>query len=265
MKKKISVALTLMALLSACGGGSDPAASSGTTGSTGSTASTDSSSSKASSSNPLTANYWGYNFRQNLTTGSWYLATFIDNGVGVQGSLTYGRTPNSYPAKPNADGSITYSAPVIASTAIGQNSVDTNLPEIAMLCQNGGGAGTTGTTSTDILVSNQANGIGSATELAGQTFKVYREDCSIQTGVLSFDASGNMTVNDNNHKNKVYSADAVTAALQGQPIFDSSMYTMLYAFSYIKSDGTKAYAVIEHDSNVTTNLTDGIIGLWSQQ
>lgn len=135
------------------------------------------------------------------------------------------------------------------------------------------GTGTSSNKSTDVLVTNGATAITSASGLANQRFSFYREDC-FQGGTnpptfsqsLTFDANGNAALTDSSGT-KNYSAAAITGALNGQAIFDaaSGKYTVFHAYSFAKQDGSKAYVIVEHDAPALTGFTKAVLATWTQQ
>lgn len=270
----ISAAAALV--LTACGGGSDGTSTTTATGSgtgstsgtgTGATSGTGTGGTAGTATAPVTATFTGYSHLQNLdASGS--TANYRDIGVGAAGTLTFGATGTVVSMTPLSDGGITYGVPITAGVAVGNNLVAANLPAIAMLCQTAAsGDGTNGRKSTDVLVKAQAVRITDAAGLAGQTFSVSREDCAVSAGrSLKFDAQGNATVTDSSGA-ETFAASAVSNALSGNaPLGNSSRgFAAFYAYSYQKSDGSLAYAVVEHGGATTTGLTRGYVALWAQQ
>lgn len=222
--------------------------------------------------------YLGFNYLQNLNPAAAYTATYTDNGVGVAGTLSFGTPAVSVTMTPNAnangDGGIAYGSPVTAGVAIASNSKDSNLPAVAMICQNI--SGSSSTKSTDVLVTSTATQITSASGLANQTFTFFREDCSqggtnpptTSGNALVFDANGNVTVTGTaTISSPTISASTFTLALNGQAIYDATAgkYTVFNAFSFVKPNGSTGYAVIEHDAPALSGMTKGVISVWSQQ
>jgi len=216
---------------------------------------------------------------QNLNATSAYTATFTDKGLGNTGTLSFGATPVSTTMTPdaNGDGGIGYGSPVTAGVAIGTNSKDKNLPAVAMICQSVSGTGTGSFgKSTDVLVTSNATQITTATAIANQSFTFLREDC-LQGGtnpptttgnVLAFDANGNVAVTGNaTVLSPTISSVNFSLALNGQAIYNttSNAYTVFYAYSYTKQDGSTAYVIIEHDAPGLTGFDKGVISVWSQQ
>ena len=255
-------AITALAL-SACGGGGGdaaaPGAGSGGTGVVGTPTA------------PVTATFTGHHYLQNLDA-SGTTANYRDMGVGVAGTLTYGAQGTVVSMTPQADGGIVYGAPITYGVAVGDNLIAKNLPAIAMLCQAAAvGDGTNGRKSTDVLVKAQAIRITDAKALANLVFSIAREDCAVTAGMsLRFDASGNATVTDGSGVTS-FTAAAVSNALVGnaplvsKPKDGFGGFASLFAYSYQKSDGSTAYAVVEHGGATVTKLEKGYVLLWSQQ
>lgn len=259
MKNMNHFALTLATalVLTACGGGdgdSTPIVDKGV-------------GTKGTPAAPVTATFTGHHYLQNMDA-SGTTANYKDVGVGVAGTLTYGATGTVVSMTPQSDGGIVYGAPIVNGVAVGPNLVAANLPAMALLCQAAAsGDGTNGRKSTNVLVKAQAIRITDARALANQTFLIAREDCAVSAGrSLRFDASGNAT-GTNGSTTTVVSAAVVSNALVGNAPLGNSAdgFTAIYAYSYQKSDGGTAYAVVEHGGPSTTGLTRGYVLLWSQQ
>jgi hypothetical protein len=218
--------------------------------------------------------YADVNFLQDINNLLPYTATFTDNGVGVAGTLSFGKSPVTVSMTPAADGG------VVSAVAIGSNTADSTLPAVAMICQSAASTGLSGTNggkSTDVLVANSATRILSSKALANQTFTYYREDCllggtfpPVATGqTFSFDANGNATiVTPSGTLN--YTAAQADAVLNGTPATQqvdpmTTAYRMFYAFSYKKLDGSTAYVLVEHGAPATTGLTRAYVAVWTQQ
>jgi len=215
----------------------------------------------------VTTTFTGHHYLQNMAS-SGTTANYKAIGMDAAGTLTYGATGAVVSMTPLIDGGIVYGAPITFGLAVSLNLIAANLSAFAMLCQAAGsGDGTNDRKSTDVLVKAQALRITDARLLANQTFSFARENCAITAGQsLRFDASGNGTVI-NGSSTTVISAVAVFNALAGNAPLGSSAdgFTALYAYSYQKSDGSTAYAAVEHGGPSTTGLTRGDVLLRSQQ
>ncbi len=267
MQKTLLIA-ALTAVLAACGGGDDSSASTGATTTGGTTTGT----TVGTVAQPVSLGYMNVNYLQDLaaTSGN---AVYVDKGVGVAGSLQFDAAASSSSSgitvtmTPASDGGIAYGAPFTKGVAVGSHSTDANLPAVAMLCQAISGTGTNGAKSTDVLVNALALPITNATALAGKTFSVYREDCAVTAGSsLTFDSAGNATAVTANGTTNISAAN-VTAALSATnaPSQSGGAYVALKAYSYVKQDGSTAYAIVEHGGPALTALTRGYVSLWSQQ
>lgn len=266
----LCAAVSFATALTACGGGgsSTTTASTGTNTSTSTGAST--TATVTTSATPITATYTAINNLQDLSAVG-TTATFTDKGLGVAGSLslrglTISMTPNA-----NADGGITYGAPFTKGMAISSNTADSNLPAIAMLCQQAAtGEGTNGAKSTDVLVASTSTRVTQASTLANQSFSIYREDCATPSGnTLTFNASGDATlVNTNNGtvSTNTITAANVTAGLNSTAVAASTGgYAAFSAYSYVKGNGSTAFAVVVHGGPTVSALTRGFVGVYAQQ
>jgi hypothetical protein len=263
MQKLNAFALAISAalVLTACGGGSDstPAAGNTSTGGTTGTGGTTTGASTASVTNPLNADYTDYYYLQDLAAAG-TTATFTDKGVGVAGTVSV--RGSSITMTPASDGGVGYGSPITAGVAVGSNTADTNLPAIALLCQSAASMAQKGT---DVLVAASATRLLKASDLAGQSFSVFREDCAVTSGFsFAVDSAGNATMQDSSGIRTLAAAD-FTQALTGSLIPITGGSIALVAYSYKKIDGSTAYAVLEHGSPSTTGLARGFLGLWSQQ
>lgn len=277
IKNKHIVIATLSAALAACGGGGDDATpSAGTAAPTGGATGGTGTGGGGTVGQPVSLGYLGFNYRQDLAASS-SGATYVDNGVGVAGSLTFGSSATgtsrgtSVAMTPLSGGGIGYGAPFTSGVAIGSHPTDANLPAIAMLCQAAAvGDGTNGQKGTDVLVDALATPLTSVTALAGKTFNVYREDCATSAGAsLAFDAAGNAsTVNTN--ATRTFSAAAIASALGSGTLLSYTLgsvtvYVSIHAYSYLKTDASTAYAVVMNASPTPTGVTRGLVSVWAQQ
>ena len=259
---KVFASVVLPLFLAACGGGDSGVATS--VPSVGPTPTT----------TPTTIPYIGVNYLQDLNAAP-YRASYLDNGVGIAGTVTFGQSAVTATMTPLADGGVAYGAPLNFGVATGSNASNKNLPVVAMLCRNIKGTGTAGRKSTDVLVAASATRLLSASELAGQRFNIYREDCyevgtspgaTPLNGSYVFDANGNATVTDQSGTAQ-YSAATVTSALNGQPAYTSAIgkYEVIFAYKYSKADGSSAYAIVSHVAPVPNGLTKGDVATFTQQ
>jgi hypothetical protein len=255
MQKLNAFALAISAalVLTACGGGSDSTVTTGgTTPGAGGT-------STASATNPVSSDYLGTYYLQDLAATA-TTATYTDKGIGVAGTLNV--RGSGITMTPASDGGVAYGSPITAGVAVGSNTADTNLPAIALLCQSAAGMAQKGT---DVLVAASATRLLKASDLAGQSFGVFREDCAVTSGFsFAVDSAGNASITD---ASGIYTLTAanLTQVLTGSLIPITGGSIALVAYSYKKADGSTAYAVLEHGSPSTTGLTRGFLGLWSQQ
>lgn len=263
-----SLSLAAALCLTACGGGSSDAstsASSATPGNSTASGSNAGTGSTASEVAPVTSTYTGYYRLQDLTAPG-TAATYVDKGQGIAGTLSL--RSQTITMTPRIDGGIAYGAPITLGVAISQNATDANLPVIAMLCQAAAtGDGTNGNQASDVLVASSATRLMQASDLAGKSFSVYREDCAtVAASTLSFDASGNATSVTPANGTVTLTAAQVTAGLAGStPVASTGRYDAFYAYSYKKLDNSTAYAVVQHGSPSASSLTRGFVSVWSQQ
>jgi hypothetical protein len=276
----LCAAASIATSLVACGGGgsSTTTASTATSTTTGTSTSTGTSATATvttpsttpattPSAAPITVTYTAISYLQDLSAAG-TTATFTDKGLGMAGSLslrglTVSMTPNA-----NADGGIAYGTPFTKGLAVSSNTADSNLPAIAMLCQQAAnGNGTNGAQATDVLVASTANRVTQASALANQTFSIYREDCAALSGnTLSFNASGDATLVSTSDGTSTITAANVTAALNNSAIARSAGgYAVFSAYSYVKGNGSTAFAVVVHGGPTVSALARGFVGVYAQQ
>ncbi len=265
----LCAAVSFATALTACGGGgsSTTTASTGTSTTTTVTTPTTATSNAATSATPITVTYTAISYLQDLSAAG-TTAMFTDKGLGVAGSLglrglTISMTPNA-----NADGGITYGTPFTKGMAVSSNTADSNLPAIAVLCQQAAnGSGTNGAQGTDVLVASTATRVTQASVLANQTFNIYREDCATLSGnALSFNASGDATLVSTSDGTSTITAANVTAGLNNSAIARSAGgYAVFSAYSYVKGNGSIAFAVVVHGGSTVSALTRGFVGVYAQQ
>lgn len=219
---------------------------------------------------PSISRYVGYHYLQDMSNVPVYAADLTDSSGFVLpdgGKLTYGVTPQSAAwSRDRTTRVLTFAAPFVASANLPAADFP---PAVSMLCTAVPGANGNETKSTDVLVARKANQLLDATELAGQTLSVYRENCAIGgSNVQSFvfDAAGNGTFVSGSG---VLSLDAkqVTGALKGQVLLDISTgkHLVFSAYRYKRNDGTDGYAIVQHLGNHLTGVSDGVLALWSQE
>ncbi|MYM70568.1 DUF4214 domain-containing protein [Pseudoduganella sp. FT55W] len=223
--------------------------------------------------NPLVVRrYVGYHYLQSVNNQPLYAAgysyqlpgypPYLPNG----GKLTYGAEPQSIDWTRSDEAGYVYGAPVAASaTIIASN----KLPAVSMLCSPVVTANGTVTKSTDVLVARTAWRLSDASELAGQKFTVYRENCAVGgSNVKSFkfeaDGSGVFPV-----ANGVLTFDAasVSAILNGQvlPDLSTGKFIAFSAYLYTRTNGELGYFIVQHLGNHKAGVTDGVLAIWAQE
>ena len=281
MRKTLSM-LFVPLLVAACGGGGNQAAAPAPANMTPAESAPGNSSNvnmpgqaSTNTSGVKTVSYANVQFLQDLNATP-YSASYSDNGVNVAGSLTFGSPAQTISMTPMADGGISYGAPIITGVAISSNVSDTNLPAVAMLCQKVAGfsgTGPSGQKSTDVLVASSATRLLSASDLAGQSFGFYREDCyrggtfpASNLGSLIFDASGNATLSDQSGTSS-YTAAMVTMALNGQAVNDKNTgkFEVIFGYKFTKQNGSTGYAIVAHSAPSATSLTKGVVATFTQE
>jgi hypothetical protein len=221
---------------------------------------------------PRVLRYVGYHYLQDMTNTPAYAASYSYSSGGIvgpanNGTLTYGEMPQTVtwtrelPARV-----LTHGTPVAATSYLPATGF---LPVVTMLCTAAPGANGSVTKSTDVLVSRDASQLLDASQLAGQTLSVYREDCAsggshVQS--FAFDAAGNGTFTSASGVLS-FDAKAVTAALNGQVLMDLSTgkYLVFSAYRYTRIDSTVGYAIVQHLGNHLTGVNDGVIAVWAQE
>lgn len=216
---------------------------------------------------PASESYVGYSYVQNMTNEPSYSARYTYSRGGVvspppAGSLVFGETPQTINWSRITGAQFSYDAPVTASVALPAIG---NLPKITMLCR---ATNDLPQKSTDVVVARSATRLTDASQLAGQTLSVYREDCAIggsRVQAFVFDVSGNLTYNSGAGTVSMNAA-TVNKILQGEVQFDlvTGKFLTFSAYSYKRQDDTTAYAVVQHLGSKLTGLGDGILTLWSQ-
>lgn len=216
---------------------------------------------------PVVARYSGYGYLQDLNGVPAYSAAYSYTTFGVvtpglSGTLTFGVQPQKINwTRDTGTNVLNYASVFTASSVIPATGT---LPVLAMLCRDPG----VGLRSTDILASRNARLLTDATQLAGQTLNLYRENCAAGSNTLSvaFDAAGNVTLSGPDGV-AAYTASAFTKTLNGETLVGvkSGTYLQFVAYSYAKSDGSTAYALVQHAGTTPTVPLDGSLSLWSQE
>lgn len=222
---------------------------------------------------PTIAYYSGFNFLQRLSNAPAYSARYeyaVGGVVPTQaGSLTLGEVPQKVSWTRDAT-TYAYAAPFNANISLGPgNGV---VPSIAMLCRPGtvaeGGSPDT-VKSTDVLVAGSTKRLVDASQLAGQTLAIYRQDCSAGSAgeSFSFDKLGNATFK-NASGTVSFDAATVTAALNGQVLFQTpaNQKFAFAGYSYTLASGATSYAIVQKaEIDGQTSLPGGTLAIWSQE
>ncbi|QBQ99514.1 hypothetical protein [Paraburkholderia pallida] len=280
---KLSIAISTLALLAACGGG----------GGDGNTPSSNGSSAPSNAATKAASfTYLDYNAAAGLAASPWS-ATFVDNDPatgtptlaqsGWSGQLHYGTasSANTVTASNTAlagVSGIAFGAPVKQNFdpawAVGGapqgTQKDANLDGAYELCAAApnGSQSTTGYVSTDVLITADATPVTQVSELANETFK-FNQYCSSATAsgneTLLFDAQGNATFNVYTGSSNAGSTSAVPvpaaafqAALNGTPYGDSQQGQIVWsAYKYVSASGQTRLVIVERGT------ADGnYVGLW---
>lgn len=224
---------------------------------------------------PVNSFYLGYNYLQAMTNEPSYSARYSYSVAGVAapattGTLTFGEVPQTIGWARNAGTQFIYNAPITSSVALPATGNGV-LPVLTMLCRTLTGATIPAggiVKSTDVLVARSAKRLTDASQLAGQTLTVYRENCAVGgSNVESFAFDG---VGNGSFKSAAgvvtMTAASVTGLLQGDVVMDlaTGKYLVFTGYSYTRLDGTVGYVIVQHLSTSRTGLTDGILSTWSQ-
>lgn len=216
--------------------------------------------------------YVGFNFLQNQQSSAGanlpaYNARYgfktRETNVAAEGELSYGAgTPKTIRWKRLGPGVLSYAAPITANASLAGNQI---LPALTMLCQPQLVAQST---STDVLVARSARNLVDASQVAGQTFNVRRENCDAppSSDSVSFDADGNARYVSHGVALSIPAA-TVSALLSGTQSIDANdTRTTLSAYRYKRADGTFAYAIVElARPSVPTIIAAGSLVVWSQE
>lgn len=217
--------------------------------------------------------YIGYHYLQDISNTPLYAANYSYGtggivGISNTGKLTYGLTPQTVTwTRDLATGAMTFAAPIVASVSLPATKAFP--PALTMLCAAIPVANGSATKSTDVLVARSARQLVEASELAGQTLSVYREDCAVggsHVASFAFDAAGNGVFAS---ATGVLTLDAklVTSVLNGQVLLDVSTgkRQTFSAYRYSRSDGSTGYAIVQHSGDHLTAVSDGVLAVWSQE
>lgn len=221
---------------------------------------------------PTVAYYSGFNFLQRLSNAPSYSAhyQYADGFIPAQGgTLTFGEVPQKVSWTRDVN-TYAYAAPYNANISLGRgNGV---VPSIAMLCRPATvaeGGSPDAVKSTDVLIARSTTRLVEASQLAGQTLAVFRQNCSAGSAgeSFSFDKLGNATFK-NASGTVSFDAATVTAALMGQVLFQTSV-NQKFAFagySYTLANGATAYAIVQQAQiDGQTVLPSGTLAIWSQE
>lgn len=216
--------------------------------------------------------YIGYRYLQDLTSTPAYSAYYSYASGGVAppastGKVVYGEVPQTVGwARDASTRELVYAAPVLATVGL---PAAATLPEVAMLCSSVDTPNGSVVKSTDLLVARSARQLTDATQLAGQTLSVYRENCvagGSHVTRFSFDANGNGSF-PSSVGLLTFDAAAVTSVLNGQvlPDLSTGKWLAFTAYSYTRTDQSTGYLVVQRLGNHKTGVTDGVLAVWSQE
>jgi uncharacterized protein YidB (DUF937 family) len=206
---------------------------------------------------------------------SWGGSVFSASG-GNNAALNYNwAVPSAVPQSLATPG-----IPFYNGVTFGNNPVNPDMPVVAMFCQNVNNASTPGgipfgtitppATSypdylkdTDVFVSANAKVLTVASQLAGETFTSYTENCEaggsyppVTAGnTLSFDASGNGTETAGNQV-LTFTAAQMTAALNGQGLGAGNL--KLAAFEFTPQGSTTPRTFLVEYGGITPH-----VGVWT--
>ncbi|MBV7539438.1 DUF4214 domain-containing protein [Duganella sp. sic0402] len=216
--------------------------------------------------------YAGFHYLQDMSNAPAYPAysSYVSFGVappGANGKTVYGEIPQTvtWTRDPNTRAPV-YSAPVLSNAGLPAGSVT---PEVAMLCTAVATPNGDVTKSTDVLVARSARQLSNASQLAGQTLSIYRENCATggsNVTRFSFDASGNGSFPSSSGL-LTFDAAAVTSVLNGQvlPDLSTGKWLSFTAYSYVRADDSTGYFVVQHLGNRKSGVSDGVLAIWSQE
>jgi hypothetical protein len=222
---------------------------------------------------PLTVlRYIGYHYLQDVSNQPLYGAAFsyyrpvYPTPLPSSGKLTYGAEPQTIDWTRSDAAGYAYGAPFTASATLVSS---TKLPIMTMLCSPVVTPNSTAAKSTDVLVARNAWRLTDATQLAGQRFTVYRENCALGGSNLSsfsFDANGIGTFPVGSGVMTIDAA-GVTQILNGQvlPDLSTGKFLAFSAYSYTRVGGSTGYFIVQHLGNRKSGVTDGVIAVWAQE
>lgn len=217
--------------------------------------------------------YIGYYYLQDMSNGPAYSAYYSYAGGGVAPPAASGKVVCGVGVPKIGSWSrdlttraIVYTAPVVASIGLPAAAL---LPEVTMLCISVATPNGSVTKSTDLLVARSAAQLTDATQLAGQTLSVYRENCTTGGSNItsfSFDANGNGSF-PSSAGLLSFNAAAVTSVLNGEQLPDLSTgkWLTFTAYSYTRADNSTGYLIVQHMGNAKTGVTAGVLATWSQE
>lgn len=217
--------------------------------------------------------YAGYYYLQDMVNTPAYSAyySYASGGVAppaTSGKLIYGMGVPKVGSwsRDLTTRAIVYTAPVVASVGLPAAAL---LPEVTMLCTSVATPNGATSKSTDLLVAISAVQLTDATQLAGQTLSVYRENCATggsNINSFSFDANGNGSF-PSGAGLLSFNAAAVTSILNGQQLPDLSTgkWLTFTAYRYTRPDSSTGYLVVQHMGNSKTGVTDGVLATWTQE
>jgi hypothetical protein len=202
------------------------------------------------------------------------IASIVDKGVGVAGTLNL--RSQAITVTPQPDGGFLWGSPVQYGMNFSSLASDPNLPAASMVCMAANpGDGIDGLKSTDVLITQTASKVMSATDLAGITFAQYWEDCR-RDGVsaatpltvhasIAVDASGNATISKIGQAPITLTATKVTALLSGAPASAVGLpgTPWFQAYRFVTAGGLTNCVVVEHPIN-PTDSSRGYVGAWVQ-
>ncbi|HWW68534.1 MAG TPA: hypothetical protein VN089_01200 [Duganella sp.] len=186
-----------------------------------------------------------------------------ETDVAASGELSYGAgIPKTILWKQESVRVLSYVAPIVSNASLPGNQI---LPVVTMLCQP---QLASPSQSTDVLVARSARNLVDASQLAGQTFNVRRENCDAppSSDSVSFDADGNARYLSRGASLDM-PASTVSGLLSGTQAIDTSDTKITFsAYRYKRADGTLAYALVELSRpSVPTIVAAGSLAVWSQE
>lgn len=143
------------------------------------------------------------------------------------------------------------------------------MPVMSMFCSPVATANGAVGKSTDVLVARDIGRVLKAIDLANQRFTVYRENCAIGGNKLAsfqFDATGAVTFPLGSGSMAI-DASTITDILNGKVLFDpsSGKYLSFSVHTYVLTNGTIGFFMVQHLGNHKTGIDDGALAVWSQE